>query len=85
MPLSYLLHGLSKALREHLFSEGRTQTQEANEQTPAPRQGWREIGAVHQAFQLACASQEDEEDSFPCDYIQLDFPWRMYNTVSNCK
>lgn len=38
MPLSYLLHGLSKALREHLFSEGRTQTQEAN---PPARAGER--------------------------------------------
>lgn len=52
---------------------------------PTPCQGWREIGAVHQAFQLACGSQEDEEDCFLCDSIQLDFPWRMYNTVSSCK
>lgn len=43
---------------------------------------WEEESCPHnisKAFTLVCASQEDKEDYFACDYIQLDFPFIIQN------
>lgn len=41
-------------------------------------QGWLEDGScshnINKASKLICASQEEKQDSFSSDYIQLEFP-----------